>query len=43
MKKSNKNKEIIELIEEILSISTLGEKNILIGMLKGFLWNRKKE
>lgn len=38
-----KNEEAEALLKAILEISTLGEKNLLIGFLKGILWQIKKE
>lgn len=33
----NKNDEIRELVEEILPLCTMADKNVLIGMLSGIL------
>lgn len=38
----NKNDEIRELVEEILPLCTMADKNVLIGMLSGILWQQKK-
>ncbi len=38
----NKNEEIRELMEKLLPLCTLADKNFLIGLLNGILWKQKK-
>lgn len=38
----NKNEEIRELMEKLLPLCTLADKNFLIGLLNGILWKQKR-